>query len=127
MVLIDVLLPFELTNGNSGQSKHWAQAHRQRKRFREALGLILRRRVPFNSPVILEITRKLGPGQRMWDEDSIGRGNAKQLIDTLVSRGWFHDDSAKWICRCDYRQDATDREHGPAIRVRVLTPEDGAE
>jgi hypothetical protein len=42
--------------------------------------------------VALNIVRLYSGRQRAWDADSILRGNSKQLIDAMVSAGWFLDD-----------------------------------
>lgn len=118
--LIDKLLPIELTNGNDGRTKHWYAPAKRRKQYEQTLKLLGLRRQPFPQPVRIELTRVLGKGGRLWDADSIGRGNAKEIIDALVQCGWFHDDGPKWITACDYRQDAEHRKHGPAVRVRVF-------
>ena len=61
--------------------------------------------------------KTLGPF--LWDADSVLRGNAKELIDSLTALGWFHDDSPKWIVAVDGRQDASRREIGPMVEVEV--------
>ena len=118
--LVDKLLPLELTNENDGRQKSWQAAKKRRDEFERDLSLLGLARKPFGHPVRIEITRILGKGQHFWDFDSIGRGNAKELVDALVAIGWFHDASPKWITQCDYRQDAGHRKHGPAIRIRVF-------
>ena len=72
---------------------------------------------PFDRKVDIIITRVLGKGQRFWDQDSVLRGNAKQLLDSLVDAGVLNDDSIKWVGRCLGSQDASRRESGPAIEV----------
>lgn len=118
--LIDELLPIELTNDNKGRSKHWSSAKKRRDEYEATLRVMRKQREPFAHAVRIEITRVLGKGQRLWDADSMGRGNAKELVDALVAVGWFHDDGPLWITACDYRQDAGHRKHGPAVRVRVF-------
>ncbi len=78
------------------------------------------KRDPFKFPVKLTLTRILGPNQRLWDADSVLRGNAKQLVDSLVAVGWFHDDSMKYITQVIGAQDATQRENGPAVLIEVF-------
>jgi hypothetical protein len=53
----------------------------------------------------------------------VGRGNVKELIDSLVELGWFVDDGPKWITHCDYRQDASQRINGPSVMIEVFTTE----
>ena len=82
-----------------------------------ALGL---RRKPFAGPVEVHVTRILGPRQALWDTSSIGRGNWKEIEDSMVACGWFVDDSPKWITETRFFQDKTRRTQGPAIEVRIL-------
>lgn len=114
----EATLPVQLTNRNDGRGHHWGRTSSERKRLAKAL--VGYEREPFEQPVALMLTRVLGKGQRLWDADSVGRGNAKELIDTLVSLGWFHDDSPKWIRPVWYRQDETRRQDGPAVVVSVF-------
>lgn len=114
-------LPIGLTNGNTGRGWHWGSKHKERKAMesflREYFG---GQRVPFGFPVSLVVTRVLGKNQRLWDSDSVLRGNWKELQDSLVAVGFFHDDSPKWISNVIGRQDATMRESGPAINITVI-------
>jgi hypothetical protein len=109
----------ELTNGNDGRGSKWFRTAAVRQRI--ARTLANERRTPFEHPVEIRITRILGANQRLWDADSVGRGNAKELIDSLVELGWFHDDGPKWITHCDYRQDAQSRASGPAVMIEVFS------
>jgi hypothetical protein len=45
----------------------------------------------------IQVERCLGPRERHWDADSILRGSAKQLIDSLVEVGLLTDDSTQYI------------------------------
>ena len=114
-----IQLPFELKNKNDGQGHHWGATAAARKKFEKDLFKLRMIRSPFLFPVKLTITRGLGKGQKLWDNDSIGRGNAKQLIDALVASGWFCDDSPKYITDVDYRQDECRRSSGPFIEVTI--------
>ena len=115
--LLSIWLPVELTNRNDGQGHHWARTSAAKKQLRAQLNH--RKRKPFDVRVDVVLTRILGKGQRLWDPDSIGRGNAKQIVDALTDLGWWHDDSAKWIRNFDYRQDDSQRKSGPSVRVDV--------
>jgi hypothetical protein len=66
------------------------------------------------------ITRVLGKGQRLYDPDSIGRGNCKQIVDCLTDLDWWVDDSARHIRHVDYRQDDTQRSKGPTTTIQVF-------
>jgi len=111
------ILPWKLSNGNEGQDKDWRRADVTRKKA-EQLARAFRRR-PMEELSLVTVTRILGRGERQWDCDSILRGNAKQLIDALVSAGWFYDDSPQWISGCLGFQDSTRREIGPATEIGI--------
>lgn len=126
-----------LSNGNNGQSKHWGLSHRERKEWLDSLaksewlphGLGVNTYdiqtamslIPPDSLLGLEITRVIGKGQRKWDADSVLRGNAKQLIDSLVEFGLAEDDSPRYIDWVHAYQDDSDRSKGPSTVVTIYT------
>jgi hypothetical protein len=118
--LFAVTLDIELTNGNEGRSKHWFKSAKIRDQFERLLrAKKLTPERPFPFPVVLRITRLLGKGQRLWDFDSCGRGNSKELIDSMVACGWFTDDSPKWVAGCVFDQ-RKDGRVTPAVLVEVF-------
>jgi hypothetical protein len=117
--MLTLLIPLELTNRNDGRGHSWHRTASERQKIERLLIAEGLQRSPFETPVTIRITRILGKGQRLWDPDSGLRGNAKELIDSLVAAGWFHDDSAKWITEVRFFQCATDRELGPAVRIDI--------
>lgn len=117
--LESITLPIELSNRNDGRGHHWGRTAGDKKRISYAL--LGFKREPFSFPVCLYVERIIGPKQRLWDSDSILRGNWKEIQDVLVGCGWFHDDSADWILSCDGRQNNTERQNGPATRVHIFT------
>jgi hypothetical protein len=123
MKLLDVILPIEIHNKNDGQGKHWAGTHRTRKRMESDLRILGQTRTPFDHPVSVLVTRILGKGQSFWDSSSILRGTYKQLEDSLVKCGWFHDDDTKHITNTFGLQDASRRKLGPAVRIQIFTEE----
>ena len=117
--LISPTLPVELTNGNDGRGSKWFSSAKVRKQIEQTLRLHGFEREPFDRPVHVDITRILGKGQRLWDADSVLRGNAKELIDALVAVGWFVDDGPKYIYSVHGYQDETQRDNGPSVRVTI--------
>lgn len=113
------LLPVELSNRNDGQGHHWARTAKAKTCLKVALASF-RKAKPFPCRVDVVFTRVLGPRQRLWDPDSVGRGSAKQIVDVLTDLGWWIDDSAKHIRHFDYRQDTTRRGEGPAVHIEVF-------
>ena len=106
-----------LTNGNKGRGGSWHHSSKDRKEFER---LLAGHKTPtFRGVVSIEVIRVLGKNERLWDADSIGRGNAKELIDAMVAVGIFTDDSPKYISNCHYRQKADRREVGPVVIVKV--------
>jgi len=118
--VLNETLPIELTNGNDGQGGRWFNSANARKKLEVKLRQIYSKRVPFDFPVEVHVTRILGSNQRMWDSSSVLRGNYKQLEDALVVLGWFHDDSTKYITHTQGFQDATQRENGPAVKIEIF-------
>lgn len=113
------IIPIELTNDNDGRQKAFGVARSRRQRYERYLRNLGYSRQPFGQKVDVVVTRILGPGQVRWDPSSILRGNHKEIEDSLVWLGWWHDDDAKYIGRILGDQDATNRELGPAIRIDV--------
>jgi hypothetical protein len=111
-------LPVALTNGNDGRGRAWYASANNRKKL--ASMLFPFRRKPFGHPVGIRITRILGKREQLWDADSVGRGNAKELVDTLTELGWWSDDGPPFITYCDYRQDKSQRENGPCVKIEVF-------
>ena len=119
--VLSAYLPIKLNNGNDGRGGRYFSSANARKQFgRMLIGWNLRRK-PFRWKTRVVITRILGKGERLWDCDSVGRGNAKELIDALVAFGWWTDDSARYIRPVDYRQDDTQRDSGPAVLIEVYS------
>ena len=122
-VLLCEKLPVELKNNNTGRGHaHW-QSTKQRKLYEQQLRTSGFIRKPFDETVDLVVCRILGKRQRLWDADSVLRGSAKELIDSLVACGWFHDDGAKWIRNCVGIQDDSRKHEGPAVVVTVMSIE----
>lgn len=112
--LISVVLPVDLKSQNTGRGNRWFNSARLRNQFEAELQDFCR---PFlDVPIHLEYTRIVGPGQRAWDQDNLALA-LKQLQDALVSLGWFHDDSPRWIRSIRYSHDTTARDEGPALKV----------
>ena len=132
--ILTISIDAELKNQNSGQTRHWSTAHREKKIMTTALlsgrilypgdgnlkfGVFCKEILPhpFDARVDITVKRILGKGQRLFDPDSILRGNCKQLIDSIVDSGVLTDDSSKHIGRVLGMQDATQRDRGPAIEI----------
>lgn len=112
-------LPIELTNKNDGQGRHWGGSASDRTKFEKIISKMNLKRTPFPCPVILRVTRLLGPRQRLWDVDSVFRGNWKQIQDSLVACGWFTDDKPAYITDIRQRQIKDGRDK-PAILIEVF-------
>ena len=111
--------PIELTNGNDGRGSKWFRSSEIRKRIESQLRALGEDREPFEFPVRLKLTRVLGHNQRLWDNDSILRGSAKELIDALVAVGWFHDDGPKFITEVRGAQEVPAERREPWTRATV--------
>ena len=114
-----ISLPIELTNGNTGRTKHWTEAYKRRREYEATLRLLHPHPRPVRTPVHLTITRVLGRNQRLMDADSLGRGNAKEIIDAIVAVGILPDDGPRHVVEVTYRQDDTRRRWGPRVDVTI--------
>jgi hypothetical protein len=135
--LFTLTIKKELKNGNTGRTKHFSAAHREKQQWLAAIpqgrvetaqGIEMTLRHFYHEvlledavrqPVGLVIERVLGPRQRLWDHDSTLRG-AKELVDSLVTYGILEDDNAKHVSWCLGVQDSNDKENGPYVRVHFF-------
>ena len=111
------ILPVKMTNSNDGQGRGWYSSSNERNRLRGILPEF-RKKTPYKRCDVV-LTRILGKKERLWDSGNILRGNAKQLIDTLVELGWWKDDGPRFIRHLDGRQDDSRRLEGPAVQIEV--------
>jgi hypothetical protein len=119
--ILTEVLPIELTNGNDGRGGKWFKTAKVRKKLESPNLASKAGPQPVRFRVRIRLTSVLRAIQRLWGANSIGRGNSKELIDALVVCGWFTDDSPKYVKGCDFRQDDTMRELGPAILFESLS------
>ena len=114
-LLFTIKVYHKLKNNNNGQTRHWSSSHSERKKWMKALETAEVKTAvcdvfgfhefathvlsgePLAQRVGIEVHRVLGPRERQWDPDSVLRGTAKQLIDSLVESNYLHDDSTKHI------------------------------
>jgi hypothetical protein len=113
--LFEVTLPIVLTNSNGGQQRSWHSSASDRKKYEAALRSADLVRIPFASPVAVELVRNLGPNMRLWDADSILRGSAKGLLDACVACGWFVDDKPQWVSQVIGSQDTPKDENAKRL------------
>ena len=142
--LFDISVKTKLKNNNQGQGHHWGSTAKDRKEFDRLVAdsMVLTfddetgelSAAPFSESlsgvqlsdlVSLTITRVLGKGERLWDNDSILRGSAKQLLDAIVGTGLLADDNPKYVSLVVGLQDDTQRELGPRIDVGFYETVDG--
>ena len=135
----EIEIPMKLKNNNQGQGRHWSGSHRERavasqavaearvwvestdkpykwKSFSEwRTGLAIKE----GQKIGLAVWRILGSRERLWDADSVLRGNYKQIQDALIQAGLAEDDSPKYIEWVIGRQWAGSREDGPKVSIEV--------
>lgn len=124
----------ELKNGNNGQTKHFSVSHKEKKEWLIALGNAdvdvngiemsvdtLKEEVLDNRPIAcmvgIVVERFLGKRQRLWDSDSVLRGNCKQAIDSFVTHEILSDDSMKHVSWTLGIQNADDKDNGPYTKL----------
>ena len=117
---ISVDLPTKWLSRNAVDKLHWSARGRLRAFYVALLGELglcfpkgLR-----GGRWSLGLTRVLGPKERLYDTDNLV-GGAKQLIDAMVSCGWFVDDSPKFLV-VNCFQDEDFRGVGPFIRAKLV-------
>ena len=116
-LLLDIVLPIEISNRNDGQGHSFWRTVAEKKVFSKQLSFY--KRQPFKIPTFVAVTRILGKRQQLWDYSSGLRGSWKQLEDALVDAGWWYDDGPEYITGIIFRQDSSQRDNGPAIRIQI--------
>ncbi len=129
--LFELTVYLPLSNQNAGRSRHWSSAARVKSKWVAALSdsevltdtdikfgingfkedVLMGR--PLSQKVGIVTTRVLGKGMRLWDFDSIGRGDCKEAVDSIVKYGILHDDSPKHVAWWLGQQDDSRRSEGP--------------
>jgi hypothetical protein len=119
-------LPVDWPSRNKLDKMHWAARGRLRKDYSEMLMLmgLCRQHSTFTGRAKLVLTRVLGRGQRLFDEDNLA-GGAKQMIDAMVRCGWFKDDSPTYLS-VEFKQVSGRRQSGPAVEVALAHEQDVA-
>jgi hypothetical protein len=140
-LVAEVEIPMKLKNNNQGQGRHWSGSHKERRMATEAVanatvkyfpsttseftvGLsewLTERHFDCDQKIGLVVWRILGKRERLWDADSVLRGNYKQIQDALIEAGLAEDDSPKYIEWVLGRQDDTIRDLGSKVLVEVYT------
>ena len=133
-LLFTVTVDRELKNGNTGRTKHFSQAIKEKKGWVNALknaDVVTETGLAFPLPAFIEevlngqpvqqkvglvVRRVLGKRQRLWDADSALRG-AKELIDAVVDTGLLVDDNMKHVAWCIGLQDDSRKEQGPFVEL----------
>jgi hypothetical protein len=103
-LLLRQMLDIKLTNGNDGRGNAFWKSAKFRKDCEAYLRANQLHRKPFQVPVVVHVIRLFSGRERPWDSSSIGRGNWKEIEDSLVAVGWFHDDCFKWIQKTVFDQ-----------------------
>ncbi len=122
-LLHEATFAIELTNGNDGRGSKWFSSSKLRQQYERLLRLHGHERTAFDIPVMVRITRVLGKRQQLWDADSGLRGNAKEIMDSLVVLGWFTDDGPKFITEVQFRQRVPKERASPQTIVEVFESE----
>ena len=129
--LFEITVYLPLSNQNVGINRHWSQASKVKDKWNKALrtaevltdsGVHLdlptfREEVLMGKPIAQRVgiltTRVLGKGMRKWDADSVGRGDCKEAIDSIVKADILSDDSPAHVAWWLGQQDDSRRSEGP--------------
>lgn len=132
--IIKIVVKAEVSNRNDGQGRHWSASSKARTRLFDAcrdaefyrwnfdaddweLSDLKSCKIPSRQKVDILATRVLGPKRRMWDPDSILRGEFKQLLDSLVQLRVIEDDSSKYVGYVVGDQDPSRRHDGDSFEL----------
>ena len=116
-------IPIELQNRNKGQGRHWGGTNTDKRNAVKTLATLPNPFDGIDLPVSLVVTRILGRGQRLWDVDSVLRGNWKQIQDAMVTVGWIAGDDTRYIKHVYGTQSSGYRDSGPCVHVCIVSPE----
>ena len=133
-----IYLPMKLKNNNQGQGHHWSGSHKERRAASVAVAearfgywvedgphVNLKLSEWLSEPHVsfgklgLVVWRILGKRERLWDADSVLRGNYKQIQDALIEAGLAEDDSPKYIEWVLGRQDKERRDEGSCVEIEL--------
>lgn len=140
-LILTIRIDADLKNHNTGQTKHWSTAHREKSIMVSALknGRILypgdgnltfkafKKDVmpdPFDKKVDISVKRIFVRRQKPIDPDSITRGNCKQTIDALCDAGILIDDSHEYVGRVLGLQSRGEDQDKPSIEISFWEFED---
>lgn len=140
ILLGEIEIPMKLKNNNQGQGRHWSGSHKERAVASQAVAearvwqpstsesrswvslpewLSELERFMVGQKLGLVVWRILGKRERLWDADSVLRGNFKQIQDALIEAGLAEDDSPKYIEWVLGRQDDSIRDQGSKVLIEV--------
>lgn len=139
MLVGEIEIPMKLKNNNQGQGRHWYGSHKERAIASQAVAKARvwqpstsESRICVSLPewlsgldrkadqkIGLVVWRMLGKGERLWDSDSVLRGNYKQIQDALIQHGLAPDDSPKYIEWVLGRQEDRLRDLGSKVLIEV--------
>lgn len=121
--VIECFSPRRLRSTNEFSERDWRGRYRERKDWEWELRALLGRPRLVAGPVLVRVTRYLGPRERRFDPGNLEGGSVKQILDALVRLGWLRDDSPRWL-ELVIAQDGTRRlKPGTAIRIEVREEE----
>ncbi len=117
-------LDVPLLNNNDGRGHAFHRTAKQRRNLEASIRVLANPRqcdlpTPLQDPVVLVVTRVIAKGRQAWDFDSIGRGSAKELIDSLVAVGWLVDDGPKYVSHVAWNQDSLTRPADEQTVVQI--------
>ena len=124
--VLSIKVDHQLSNRNDGQGRHWAISNKAKSKLlrnvreAEVFGTddkLCKLGLTFEFKVDILVTRVLGANQRLWDADSVLRGDCKQLIDSIVSLGILKDDGPKYVGHVLGTQEQFRRKRGPCVWV----------
>lgn len=118
---LEIILPLRLVS-EANQREHWAAKARRAKQHRQLTVALLRsalRKVPdMVPPVVVTLTRIIGPRGRAFDDDNLR--SAFKAIRDGIAQALGADDGDKAKLRFEYAPEERGKDWGARVRIEVM-------
>jgi hypothetical protein len=118
--MVRLEIPRKLHSGQYFNNKHWSFRQRDRNLWLAELTYTLGFPKKMPDRLTVTIERVLGPRERLYDEDNLRFGSAKQIVDAIVRLGWAKGDRPGDIV-VHYRQTRPVMRAQPRVIITIET------
>ena len=110
-IIAPILLPVELKR--SGRfSATWRNNLVNRLR-----NLGFGRNTPLNEPVVIVVTRVMGPGDNFWRSTDLVKQQYRRIEQALERLNYINNRGRQWVVETVTNQEDSRRSEGPAIEI----------